>query len=156
MTAQPHRNDFLPSLQRSTSQAIEPIQREFNRLFDQLSAAWGFAEVTAMPRMDVHETTDAVEVSAELPGMSRDDVKIEVRDDVLSISGEKKCERTSLEGDVTLAERSYGAFRRSVTLPRSVEADRISATMTDGVLKVFVPKTAGAAPRTIPIEAKDA
>lgn len=153
MTAQPTAKSFIPVLQRSAAATFEPIQREFNRLFDDMSAALAFSDLPAIPRLDMHETADAVEVTAELPGIGLEDVKIDVQDETLTLSGEKKAERESLEGDVRISERSYGAFRRSVTLPRSVQVDKITATMADGVLKIVAPKDRSVAPKSIKIEA---
>lgn len=153
MTAHPHSKQFLPSLQRSATHAFAPVQREFNRLFDQLAAGWeDFTELELSPRMEIQESRDAVELTVELPGMTRDDVKIDIDDDVLTVSGEKKAEKEVKEDNYRLSERSYGAFSRSITLPRSVDADKIKATMAEGVLKIVAPKDGTAVAKTIEIQ----
>lgn len=153
MTAQPATRDFLPSLQRSATQAFTPLRRELNRLFDDLGSGWGALELGVDPRVDLRETKNAIEVTVELPGIPQQDVRVAVDDDVLTISGEKKFEQETQDENYRIAERSYGAFSRSVTLPRSIDADQIKATMKDGVLKVTAPKVAGAEGKSIQIEA---
>lgn len=153
MTAQPVRQDLLPALQRSTAGAFAPIQREFNRLFDDLSNGWNtWAEFALAPRMDFRETKDGVELTLEVPGIDRKDIKIDVEGDLLTVSGEKRVERDNEEDHVRVAERSYGAFSRAVVLPRTIDANAIKAALTDGVLKITAPKRAGAAGKTISID----
>lgn len=153
MTIQTPAKHFLPTLQHSASSVFAPVQREFNRLFDQLANGWEtFAELELSPRMDVHETKDAVELTIELPGMTQDDVKIAIDDDVLTISGEKKAEKDIKEENYRVCERSYGAFSRSITLPRSVDADKIKATMSEGVLNIVAPKAGATVAKTIKIQ----
>ncbi|TAJ69834.1 MAG: Hsp20/alpha crystallin family protein [Phenylobacterium sp.] len=153
-----HRSpaQFLPKLAGSAGNVFAPIQREFDRLFDQLGNGWAaLAEIDLSPRMDIRDTKDSLEISVELPGLARDDVKITVEDEVLTISGEKKTEREAKEEDYHFSERTYGAFSRSVTLPRSVEAAKIKATMKDGVLKVTAPKNGTAQTKSIEIQPAD-
>lgn len=151
---QPATRELLPTIQRTAGQAFAPIQRQFNRLFDELTESWdNLTEFTMAPRMDVRDTKKALELSFELPGIAQDDVKIAVEDDILTVSGEKKAESDTTEGDYRVHERSYGSFSRSVLLPRSVDAARIKATMDKGVLKIVAPKNGAAEPTTIPIQA---
>lgn len=153
MATHPASKPFLPTLQRSATSAFLPIQREFNRLFDELSAGWdAFTEVDIMPRIDVRDTKKAIEVTVELPGIAQEDVKIDVDDNLLTISGEKKSEKETREDDLRVSERSYGAFSRSISLPRSVDTDKIEATMSNGVLKVVAPKDGGATAKAIKIQ----
>jgi len=90
--------------------------------------------------MDIRDTKHAVEISLELPGMTREDVKIAVEDDVLTVSGEKKTERKPRKRTTTSPSGPTALFSRSVTLPRSVDAEKIKAAMKDGVLKLTAPK----------------
>lgn len=154
MTKHTPSQDFLPALQRTASHAFSPLQREFNRLFDEMGAGWEtFAGLRALPSMDVADTKDGVEISVELPGMSRSDVKIAVDGDMLTISGEKQTEKDTKDRNYRTVERSYGAFSRSIYLPPSIDRAKVSAVMTDGVLKVTAPKAAGAETKTIEIQA---
>lgn len=153
MTAQPGANQFLPSLQRSATTALAPVQREFNRLFDDLATGWNtFTELQLMPRMDVQETKSAVELTVELPGISLNDVKIEFEDDILTISGEKKSEKETKEKNCRVSERTYGVFSRSIALPRNVDGDKIKASMSDGVLTITAPKTGVSTAKSIMIQ----
>jgi HSP20 family protein len=156
MTVHRSPTQFLPKLAGSASNVFAPIQREFDRLFDQLGNGWSaLAEVELAPKMDIRDTKDSVEISLELPGMAREDVKISVEDDLLTVSGEKKTEKETKEEDYRLSERTYGAFSRSVTLPRNVDAATIKATMKDGVLKLTAPKTGSATSKAIEIQPAD-
>ena len=129
--------------------------REFDRLariFDDVSLRRNEGEMWSPP-VTVSETSDELLFSMELPGMSEEQVSIEVENDVLTISGEKTEERT--EGDEErnfhVWERSYGSFRRSFTLPRAVESANASARFDRGVLEVRLPKSQEAKGRRIEI-----
>lgn len=153
MTAHTPSRDILPSLQRSAREALSPIQREINRMFDQLGDGWdSFPAFRLAPSMDMVETKSGVEITMELPGMSRGDVKIAMDGDQLTVSGEKKSEHESKDHTRRVTERSYGAFARSITLPHSVDGAKITATMKDGVLTIAAPKRADAEPKTIEIQ----
>ena len=106
-----------------------------------------------VPAMDVSETEDEVTVTAELQGVTKDDLDITVHQGVLTIRGEKKHEEEE-EGEKGYhrLERRYGRFEKSVSLPDYVDEDNIDATYTDGVLKVTMPKTERARPRTVEIK----
>jgi HSP20 family protein len=97
-----------------------------------------------VPRIDVSETDDAIQLAAELPGMEEKDVDLAVQDDVLTIRGEKKLEKEEKRKDYHLVERQYGSFQRSFSLPDSVDRDKIGARFEKGVLHVTLPKTAQA------------
>lgn len=103
-------------------------------------------------RTDVEETESAYIVSVDLPGMRQEDVKVEVNDDVLTISGERKREGRSENGGSRRFERSYGQFQRSFSLPASIDAGKIEAQMEDGVLSIAIPKAEAAKPRTVAIQ----
>ena len=155
MTAQNNHNGLVPSIQRSAAGAFAPLQREFNRLFDELGAGWeSFTELRLAPSMDVVDGKDGLEVSVELPGLKREDVKIAIDGDMLTISGEKKSEKDTKENNYRLVERTYGEFSRSIYLPRSVDASKITAEMSDGVLKIVAPKRPEAQTKTIEIQSK--
>lgn len=146
MTAQTPAKSAQPAIHRSATNAFAPIQREFDRLFERLADGWGDS-----PRMDVRDTDQGLEITVELPGIDRKDVKIAVEDGVLTISGEKKTETETHDAEYRVSERSYGAFSRSITLPSGVAADKIEASMRDGVLTLTAPRSDQAKPRTIQI-----
>ncbi|HEY5988016.1 MAG TPA: Hsp20/alpha crystallin family protein [Streptosporangiaceae bacterium] len=92
------------------------------------------------PALDISERKDAYLVTVELPGVEADDVEITFEDGLLTIQGERHPAGDSAGEKVHRAERRYGAFRRSITLPSHVMADAIEASAQDGVLRVLVPK----------------
>jgi HSP20 family protein len=101
------------------------------------------------PRLDVVETDDAFLVSTELPGLKKDDVKVEFEAGVLSISGEKTEAREEKDATLHRRERRYGAFRRAFALPRFADGEKAEAKLADGVLEVRIPKKEEARPRPI-------
>lgn len=107
---------------------------------------------TWAPPVDVYETADEILVSAELPGLTAEQVEVEFDDHVLSIRGERAFVEPEGEGRYHHLERSYGSFARAITLPTGVRPDRISASFTDGVLAVRVPKAEEVKARRIAIE----
>lgn len=102
------------------------------------------------PRIDVHETDDNIELSAELPGVEQNDVDVSVLEGVLTITGEKKSTRESSDG-FRVVERSYGSFKRSFRLPDTVDADKIAASFKNGVLTLTLPKVAEVKPEPLKI-----
>jgi HSP20 family protein len=104
------------------------------------------------PAVDITERDDALVLTAELPGLSRDDITVELENNVLTIRGEKKEERTEEGEERYVYERRYGSFSRSFTLPRSVDPDRISARYDRGVLTVTMPKAPEGKGRRIEVE----
>lgn len=106
------------------------------------------------PEVDVKETEDRIEITAELPGMDENDVNVSLREGVLSITGEKKVERKEEKADYHLSERSYGSFTRAFRLPDSIDAEHIGADFSKGVLTVTVPKRAEVKSQEKKIEVK--
>jgi len=96
------------------------------------------------PAVDVAEDEKAVTLTAELPGLKDEDVEVVLRDDMLTVKGEKKSEREEKKENYHLTERRYGAFERTFRLPETADADKIKAAFDDGVLTVTVPKKAEA------------
>lgn len=107
-----------------------------------------------MPAVDVTEHENAYEVKVELPGVNKDDVKITMQDDILTIRGEKKQEKESKNSSYHRIERSYGSFQRSFTLPTSVKHDQIDASYKDGILTIALPKAEEAKPKQIEVKVK--
>jgi HSP20 family protein len=136
----------------------DSFQSEFNRLFDGFfgrTAGSGNGARRWMPAMDLAETEDELILSADLPGMSEDDIAIEVKDNVLAISGERKDARSESGHGYHRAERSFGRFSRTLTLPRGVDAQRVSAKFDRGVLEVHIPKPEERKPHRVKIGAGD-
>lgn len=121
------------------------FHRDIDRMFQEFGRGWRLPvssdqESLLAPAIDVSETDDAIEISAELPGIDEKDVDVEVADNVLTIKGEKKSEKEEKNKDYHLVERSYGSFRRAVSVPVEVDPEAITAQFTKGVLKVTMPK----------------
>ena len=112
----------------------------------------GGASLMRAPETDVLETEREIRVVTEMPGLKRENIEVDVENNVLTIRGEKREERTEGEqGKWHLAERRYGTFSRSFVLPRDVDAENISASFEDGVLTVTVPKSEKARRRRIDV-----
>jgi HSP20 family protein len=120
------------------------------RRWPALMGAWPYTE--AAPALDVYDDKDAVVVKAELPGMDKDDVHVDIAGDVLTVRGEKKKEETVEEQDYYCRERAYGAFSRSIRLPVEVQGDKASATFKKGVLEMHLPKTETAKRRCVSVK----
>lgn len=104
------------------------------------------------PIVDIEEDNENIMVHAELPGMKKDDIRVSVHGNTLSISGERKHEVETKDKTLHRIERSYGKFVRTISLPTDVKADRIKATYKDGVLTVSLPKPESAKPKQIDVE----
>jgi len=122
------------------------------RLMDEFmrSAGNGKGVTGFSPPVDVHETDEEYWVRIDLPGVKADDVNVEVNDNVLSIVGSRVPAET---GAAQILERSYGAFARTLTLPKGVDSDAIEAAYQDGVLELRIPKPAERKPKKIAIGA---
>jgi HSP20 family protein len=115
--------------------------------------ASGTAPAAWAPAVDISERKDAYLVAAELPGVKADDLEITFEDGLLTIQGERRFAHDSAEEKMHRTERYYGAFRRSITLPSHVEADKIEASVQDGVLQVLVPKAPDVQAKRIQVRA---
>jgi len=136
---------------------LETFKRDVDRLFDLhmpgvFDNGSNASIVMWTPRMDVHETDSAYVVTADLPGMTIDDIDIELEDSRLMISGERKSESASPAGHYAHHERMFGKFQRVFTLPAAVQADGVIATYTNGVLTITIPKVEEARTKRIPIQ----
>ena len=131
------------------------IQDEMNRLFDDFFGRpitrreW--TEKVWSPCVDMSETKDNIIINAEIPGMNKEDVKVSVQDNALTLSGERKQEKEEKNADYHRIEGSYGSFSRSFTLPTPVQPDKVKATYKDGILKITLPKTEEVKPKEVPI-----
>ena len=105
-----------------------------------------------LPPMDMKETDNEIVASIELPGLTKDEIKVSVKHDLLSISGEKKQMKTEEKENVHRVERSYGYFKRSVVLPIEVDSAKVRASFKDGVLSITLPKVESKRPKEIPIQ----
>jgi HSP20 family protein len=136
---------------RELSSLQGEMNRLFNAFFDTPMPGGSGGSRRWVPAMDLVETEDHFVLRADLPGMSHDDLSIELEGDVLTISGERKTEQEDRQEGYVRVERSFGRFSRSLTLPEGVAADGIQAEFRDGVLEVRVPKPEQRKPHRVQI-----
>ena len=124
------------------------LDEAFDRFFGSGQLAEGSSAAAWAPRVDVHENAESFLVTAEVPGLAKEDIAVSLHEGVLTISGERKEEKT--EGtDSHVTERYVGKFERSLSLPSEVVTGKVEATYKDGVLTVTLPKAEAAKPRRI-------
>ena len=138
------RNPFMSDLAREVDQLQDSVQRMFESpLGFQPTIVPRLQALAWVPPLEIHETEQNIIMTVELPGLEREDVTIEIEDDVFTLRGQKRPEH--LEGaekkEFLLEERSYGSFERSFTLPPTVNVDKVVAHFEKGVLTVMLPKT---------------
>ncbi len=139
---------------------VTTLQDRMNRLFDQALSRTraddeeGLAASTWVPAVDIFETADSIVMKAELPGVSRENIDIQVRDNTLTLKGERKFEREVKDENYLRIERSYGAFHRAFGLATVIQQDKIKAVFKDGVLEVTMPKAEEAKPKQVKVEVK--
>lgn len=131
------------------------MQQEMNRFFDDFfgDRQSEIMQGNWLPAVDVSETESELVVRAELPGLSQNDIELNLQDNVLTLKGEKKQEQKEEKENYHRIERSYGSFSRSFTLPTTVKAEQIKATFKDGVLVISLPKSEEAKAKKIAITA---
>jgi HSP20 family protein len=137
---------------------LSSLQTEMNRLFNAAFEGPGGGNGGARrwtPAMDLLETEDEFVLRADLPGLSESDVNIELEDNVLTVSGERKTEHEDKREGFYRMERAYGSFSRSLTLPKGIDPEAVTAGFDRGVLEVRVPKPEQRKPRRISIAAGD-
>jgi HSP20 family protein len=133
------------------------LQDRMNRLFEEsMTSNKVFEEALTTgvwsPVVDIYETDTSVILKAELPGMTKDDIAIEINENNLVLKGERKFQKDIKEESYHRIERSYGAFSRSFTLPDTVDRDKVSASFKEGILEITIPKIEGAKPKQIEIK----
>lgn len=133
---------------------LTDLRDEIDRLFDaplaeltrtsQILSGW-------TPAMDVYEDNENLYLRAELPGMRKEDINLSLHEGSLSISGERKAEENFNNAEVYRAERFFGRFQRTVSLPTAVAVDKVKAQYKDGILTVTLPKAEEAKPKHIDV-----
>ena len=130
------------------------LQRGINQLFDSSvgrSSSEGVALSTWMPSVDIYEDEVSFLIKLELPEVSRENVKVNLHENTLSISGERRIENEDKREGYHRVERSYGQFYRSFTLPPNVNTEAINAQFKDGMLRLSIPKKEEAKPKQIEV-----
>ena len=136
---------------------LQSFQDEMNRMFNQFfrsgageEGSWG--QYTWTPPVDIYETDDALVFQADLPGVAKDEVSIEVHNNTLILRGERQHDPAVKEEHYHRMERAYGPFQRSFMLPTVVDQEKVQATYHDGILELRLSKRESAKPRHIAIQ----
>lgn len=146
---------LLPGNER---RELDRFKYEMDRLFERfldwhpLKAAWEDSDW--IPSLDVSETSQAIVVKAELPGMAIEDIEVSLNGNVLTIRGDRKQERENKEENFHRVECRYGSFSRSIRLPADVEGEKVEATYRRGILRLSLPKSKEGSSRKITISTK--
>jgi HSP20 family protein len=134
------------------------MERVMNNFFDRRMRQWwpekwfGSEGGANVPALDVYEDKDDLVVKAELPGLDKENVEVNLADHTLIIKGEKRKEEETKQENYYRSERSYGTFMRTLQLPKDVQADKVKATFKNGVLEIRMPKTEEAKAREIKVQ----
>lgn len=127
------------------------LQKEVDQVFDRFKSN-NTADGPVVPALDIAETDDALEITAEIPGVAEKDLDVSVTGDVLTVKGEKTSDHEETEKNYHLVERRYGSFRRAIPLGFTPEDNKVAATFKDGVLKLRIEKPEEAVAKTQKIE----
>lgn len=138
------------SLMPRTSIADEmaSFQKQMNSVMNNFFSSWDIEpstfDISFSPSVDLREEENKYLLDADVPGMSEDEIDVDLHDNILTLKGEKKSERETKDKDYLCVERSYGSFRRDIALDAEVDQNNIKAELKNGVLHVELPKKAGA------------
>ena len=136
---------------------MSSLQERMNRLMSDFRtrSSWSEEEMAQgawVPSVDIYETKESIVLNVELPGVSKEDMSLEVKDNTLTIKGEKKLEKDVKEENYHRMERTYGSFMRMFTLPNTVQQEKVKAKFRDGVLEIMIPKAEEAKPKQIKVD----
>jgi HSP20 family protein len=137
---------------RNPALELDRMQHRMQQVFDDVfRTRFLTEEMPWIPSVQMTETNGSIEITAELPGVGKEDVGVDLENNVLTIHGEKKEEKEEKEKERYLYERYYGSFQRSFSLPTPVDENKVTANFKNGVLKIHLEKTAEAKGKKIPI-----
>jgi HSP20 family protein len=136
---------------------MSSLQERMNRLMTDFRTRtpWTEEEMAQgswVPAVDIYETKEAIVLNVELPGVTKDEISLEVKDSTLTLKGEKKLEKDVKEENYHRMERTYGSFMRSFTLPSTVQQEKVKARFKDGILEISIPKAEEARPKQIKVD----
>ena len=136
---------------------MSSLQERMNRLMSDFRTRSPFGEEEIaqgawIPAVDIYETKESIVLNVELPGVTKEDIALEVKDSTLTIKGEKKLEKNVKEENFHRLERSYGSFTRAFTLPSTVQQEKVKAKFRDGILEIMLPKAEEAKPKQIKVD----
>jgi len=137
----------------SPFKGMRQLRDEIDRLFDSNFSTFGENSLGGWsPNVDIHEDADRLSFTVELPGIKKDNIKVDVENNILTISGERKFESEDQSKNYHRVERSYGCFRRSFGLPATIDPDTADASYKDGLLTIEFDKRAEVKGREIEIK----
>ena len=146
---------MLPSIWRKNKAILNNPENDF---FDTFFYGWptidSEKEFKWSPRADIHETDTEIILDFELPGIEKNDIKVELKDNTLSVSGERKQDENIENAETRRIERHYGKYERTFTLPDTVKSEDVSAAYKNGILTLSLPKAEKAIPKEIAVEVK--
>lgn len=134
---------------------LATIQNEMNRFFNGGTARYDqedFLTGSWIPQVDIFEDEDHIKVLAALPGMKQKEINVNIENNVLTISGERKLENEDKRDNYARVEQHYGSFSRSFSLPNTIDAGKVEASMDKGILTVNLPKREEAKPKLIEVK----
>lgn len=139
---------------RTPNRTLRDLQREVDSIFDQFFGRGGDEDTSAVwaPRTDLSETDKAFRIRLDVPGMTKEDITINLQNNTLTVSGERSSEREEEGEEYVRVERTFGTFHRTFTLPDAVDPENVEAAYEDGVLTINVPKTEESTRRQIEIQ----
>jgi HSP20 family protein len=133
------------------------IQDRMNQLFRNNYGGYGDDSLTSgawAPAVDIYETPEALEMTFEIPGVNQKDIRVNIENNLLMVSGERKLEHEDRRDRYHRVERNYGAFQRSFTVPSTIDPNRINAEFTNGLLRLTLQKRPETQPRAIEVKVK--
>ena len=139
---------------RTPNRTVRDLQREVDSIFDQFFGRDSDEDTSTVwaPRTDLSETDDAFRIRLDVPGMTKEDITINLQSNTLTVSGERTTERQEENEEYVRVERAFGNFHRTFALPDAVDAENVEAAYEDGVLTINVPKTETSTRRQIEIQ----
>jgi HSP20 family protein len=138
-------------------QELMGIQDRMNQLFRNNFASYGDDTLTSgawAPAVDIYETPEAVEMTFDIPGVNQKDIKVNIENNLLTVSGERKFEHEDRRESYHRIERNYGAFQRSFTVPSTIDPNKINAEFENGLLRLTLGKRPETKPRAIEVKVK--
>lgn len=148
---------FWQNDQKNVFRAMSEFQRQMDRMFGNFWEGAGSIELPVLSSQalqapcDIEESENHYLMTFDLPGIRKEDIKVEISNNQLRVSGERKDERKETQGNRTRSERYYGTFERVVAIPPGVKAEQVETHFENGVLKVAVPKVEAAQAKQIPV-----
>jgi HSP20 family protein len=106
----------------------------------------------AWPKADIYEDQEGLRLNFEVPGLDPNEVKVQLNENILTVSGERKLENEDRKSNYRRIERSYGAFERSFSLPQNVDTEKVQASYKNGMLSIFIPRSERAKPRSVQVK----